>query len=165
MAEIRFRSPLVNEENQRFAWSGSKEEQVGRVLEGKKPMAVALFKDSEEAGKFIKKVKREGRSIGTEVVASLMTGMGYDKTYTQVVIANKGRLEQLFDLDTLLGDYVEALGPKLERELARQFENFKSTTLLSFSAGWDVEHVPPWVTGLILGYPVEETMGNFYYGV
>jgi hypothetical protein len=69
----------------------------------------------------------------------------------------------LFDLDALARDYVEN-GIFTPEEMAAQIARYGPHDLIDFAEGWDVEDVPAWVTGLILGYPVENTISLYRMG-
>jgi hypothetical protein len=125
-------------------------------------MSVTLLNKEVDSDWFVDQVQKTAESMGASVDISVLPDKGYDGSYTQVIVANQGTLEELFDLDALLGDYVDALGPTSRSALRRQFLTYRKFRLVEFADGWDVEDVPPWVTGLILGYPVKRTIKGYY---
>lgn len=154
---------MVNDANQDLCggWSmsdsGFADDQdriLDRVARGLKPAGV-LYYDSEEEANIVSQVAKEKAGLLAKVVKT--------EIEFSVFVATKGTLEELFDLDALSDDYVDS-GAVSEDVMQSEMEEFADRQLISFSEGWDVEDVPPWVTGLILGYPVENTISLYLEG-
>lgn len=161
---LRFASRMVNDDNQGLAggwWEGdigddeAEEAKIAkRVLAGLKPMGVLYFypeDEGEPAG--VAEGYKGRKNIDVKVIPVERGG-------TEVILARKGTLHELFDLGALYRDYEEASVVPTE-VLQEQFKEYENWRLIDFAEGWDVEYVPPWGTGLILGYPVENTISLY----
>jgi hypothetical protein len=70
-------------------------------------------------------------------------------------ICCRGKLDELFDLDTLATDY-----SKFVPYIVGEILSYKNVQLESFLGDkWDDQG---WLTGLILGYPIENTISRIY---
>lgn len=75
----------------------------------------------------------------------------------QVIICQKGTLNNLFDLESLKKDYADFA------EAVKDIEIKKNKKLSDYKNAWDVdEGAELWETGLILGYPIENTLSLYY---
>lgn len=152
---INFSSIMINDTNQHLCggWFIDEIDDVNqttfdRVLAGVKPMGVVSYdKDEELDLKRYKQACEQG--LPTYI----------SKTEKCLYVCQNGTLSQLFDLATLKTDY-QANIPYLNWD---QFDEFKDRELKSFFTGWDWEEVPIWVTGLILGYPIENTIAIYRF--
>lgn len=159
---IRFRSPMVNDMNQDLCggWAPLYQTKgpVDRVLDWKKPMGIEGFWEDEkkEADALFKKLK----SVRSVDIRRKTRHLDKSTVY-DVIVANKGKLKDLFDLDVLSDDYSNYAFYDFP-EISKQMKTYKNYRLIDFAQGWDIEDVPPWVTGLILGYPIENTISRFY---
>lgn len=161
--KLHFRSPMVNDKNQDlcggwFIHGDIKEGEtvndvlMRRVIAGKKPMAILHFFPEERELAELNETELMDEGLAADLVKK---SNGWN-----VVVAQHGILRDLFDLDALARDYVEN-GIYTAEEMAEEIELYGSHDLIDFSEGWDVEDVPPWVTGLILGYPIENTISIY----
>jgi hypothetical protein len=172
--ERTFQSPLVNDYNQHLAggwyWryreDGSlrgknefnNETILERLIAGRKPLGGFLFWDDQ----------REKKEIFLQNLANL------NLSYTSIrerdteyfAVSRKGRLGELFNFDYFINDYIalengsgcRILGP--HAHLARFLGSTAGNNLESYLS---FDHLHPVstfdfiITGLILGYPVENT--------
>jgi hypothetical protein len=68
------------------------------------------------------------------------------------------RVGDIGDLGALRADYADVPGLGLD---LGEFERVADRKLSSFFGGWDSPPLPLWLTGLILGYPVENTISIY----
>lgn len=150
---IKFKSKMVNDENQHFCggWSVpgkdlSDKALLNRVIQDKKPFGFLTYDDSSEFDYYMDKIKK----------AKLDYFTGKNKHgFNFIEFAHKGTLESLFDLKTLKQDY-------MDNNIAINTNEYASKKLSDFfSMNWDIETNPMWVTGLILGYPIENTISLY----
>ena len=72
------------------------------------------------------------------------------------------RVQDIGELEALIGDYTSS-APAFTPVFNAEFLKHGSRKLSSFLGGkWDVEDCPLWLTGLILGYPVENTISLYF---
>ena len=160
--KIHFKNKMVNDKNQDLCggWfmddCGFEEQQmrlIDRVGAGLKPMGV-LHYDSRPLAFQVANAIRNGTNLDVKVT----------KTHNyEVALAQHGTLVELFDLDALALDYIDN-GIFTSADMARMVTKYSHHRLIDFSEGWDVEDIPAWVTGLILGYPVENTISLYRMG-
>lgn len=169
-----FQSPMVNDYNQHLAggwyWGyredGSprakneynNETILDRLMTGRKPLGGLRFWD--DTGE--KKEKCLQKLAGTDL--SYLHSMDGGEVF--FVVSRKGKLGDLFNLNNLIGDYATlekgsgccVLGPPLclERFLA-SIAGLELESYLSFDHLLPVSVFDFLVTGLILGYPPENT--------
>jgi len=160
---LKFKNIMINDMNQNFCggWGlnnfpllSDDNYLLERVLKGFKPMGVFIF-DKENKYKIdtlLEKVNTE------KFFTKIIKYKGHNKKYIEVIVAVKGKLKDLFDLKLLQEDYrnnnieinLEDVG---ERELSYYFNE------------WDHQDenskIKLWETGLILGYPIENTISIF----
>ena len=158
---IGFKNEMVNDMNQHFCggWSLtdvdlSNEALLERVLQGKKPMAVLSAWKKEDL-EFV-----AGRVDDTKYYSDSgqyeLTGAFY------TIVAVKGKLKDLFDLPLLFRTYKE-------NDIHIDIEEHENKTLKDFFSDWDAQdadsEIDTWVTGLILGYPIQNTISIYRDGV
>lgn len=158
---MEFKSKMVNDINQHFCggWSlsdldTSNPALLDRVLHGKKPMAVLSAwkkEDLEFCDKLIDKQKYYVHSYQYKFTNAFFT-----------LVAVKGKLKELFDLQLLYETY-------RENDIEIDVDEYKNHTIEDFFNDWDAQdaasEIEPWVTGLILGYPIENTISIYRVGV
>jgi hypothetical protein len=152
---IRFKSPMVNDYNQHLCggWrvvgvDYSDKGLIMRVAVGLKPFA-SIYPSSKELDEYIEYIKQ--------------TNLDYSYEFREkrpdsphcILVCRKGTLGELFDLDTLRRDY-------MKNNVKIDIESVRNKELNEYFSGWDVEYVKPWETGLILCYPIENTISIFY---
>ena len=149
---IKFKSEMINDMNQHFCegWSIdgldlSNKELLNRVLQGKKPMAVIDEWEKSNLEIYDKLVDKNLFHISNPIK--------YEKTRAHyIIVAVKGKLKDLFDLNILYETY-------LENGISIDIDTYKDMSLDNFYYNWD--DVALWVTGLILGYPIENTISIY----
>lgn len=160
--KIHFKSWMVNDANQDLCggwfmgdmtYLDIQSTILQRVVRGLKPLGV-LHRDRKVDAEGIAGEMRRFPWIDTKVVKS---------HNWEIVVARGGTLEELFDLESLTRDYIEneVIG---EVAFLDAVAKYAPRLLIDFAEGWDVEDVPGWVTGLILGYPVENTISLYLMG-
>jgi hypothetical protein len=158
---IKFESKMVNDTNQHFAggWSISgldlsNNALLNRVLEGKKPMGVISEWKEENLDKYNSLIDKKQFYV---------TKSSYKNSKAfYLIVATKGKLKDLFDLNSLYETY-------LENNISINVEKYKNKTLKDFFEDWDAQdygsNIDYWITGLILGYPIENTISIYREGV
>ena len=158
---IRFKSPLVNDVNQLVCggWGVVPNMRVvyEQLLSGRKPFGEtggweddkALEARLHSAG-FLTKLSRRGEGDGFELLA-----------------CRPMPVNEIGDMGDLYRDYYDALSedmPDALDSLLKEMEKYQKWTLDKFFSGWDTPPLPRWLTGLILGYPVENTISIYRQG-
>lgn len=158
-----FSNKMINDTNQHFCggWTmsdldSSNQALLDRVLKGNKPMAVISAwkkEDLEFCDGLVDKRKFYSYSGQYKVTNAFYT-----------IVAVKGKLKDLFDLQSLFVTYKE-------NDIYIDIEEHKNKTLKDFFNDWDAQdddsEIEYWVTGLILGYPIENTISIYRdeYGI
>jgi hypothetical protein len=165
---IRFRSKMVNDKNQHLCggWWFSGLENTNLWIErqlvaGRKPLGAMIFSGQEiENAEDIACAERL-RAAGLIV----RTGPSFVRGHRIVEACHDIRVGEIGDLGDLVADYIES-GEILDEDidaLCKEFEVYSRRKLKSFlGKKWDTEHNPLWVTGLILGYPIENTISCYH---
>ncbi|HEY6143768.1 MAG TPA: hypothetical protein VIV55_10190 [Flavobacterium sp.] len=154
---IKFESKMVNDINQHFCggWSISgldlsKTALLNRVLHGEKPMAIISEWEEVNLEPYIKLIDKEQFYVNKFKYKS--------SSSFNLIVATKGKLKDLFDLNVLYETY-------LENDISINIEPYKDKTLEDFFDDWDAQDddsmIEFWVTGLILGYPIENTISIY----
>lgn len=184
-----FRSKMVNHHNyNEFVQGGDDRELVQRVIDRKKPFAsvVSGEEDLELMRDLHNRAKRE-RHLVVSPLYLLVTHYntpGLIESSSQLVfnVAQKGTLDELFDLAELARFYDESGYPEVANDIIIRKRHLK---LSHYFKDWDWQQrcakfsgsyarwpwekprnppVEPWETGLILGYPPELTIDAYYWG-
>lgn len=144
-SNLQFKSKMVNDMNQHYCggWGvnniidQSDKACFMRVMNGLKPLAILNQYDGLieliDHTKFDHKIVK--RSNG----------------YSYLAVAPKEPIEELFDMPTLMQDY-------FDNGMFFTFEEFAKHPIKDFFEGWDVEDLGVPKTGLILGYPIENSI-------
>lgn len=156
--QLRFRSPMVNDANQDLCggwhvhdWDFDENaEIVQRVMAGLKPFGVAHALDAAEAARLQRAARARG--FDTKVFDHWQPGQ------RNLAVAQPATLRELFDLDALLADYI-ANNVAHPDALRDEFATYADHRLIDFAETYD--DAPMWVTGLVLGYPVENTISLY----
>jgi len=154
--KIHFKSPMVNDFNQHLSggwfmaeiptYNDVRKHILQRVINRKKPLGVIYCKSLEKTKQLCKNAKSRGLFCEYKE---------RDDDY-QVIICQKGTLNDLFDLESLKKDYAYF------EEVVQDIEVKKNKKLSDYKNAWDVdEGVELWETGLILGYPIENTLSLY----
>lgn len=162
---IRFKSKMVNDKNQHLCggwmFAGLEKENLHierQLIAGRKPLGMMCF--WADTGSFdARECARRLRAAGLNVKTSDRGDM------IDVEACQDIRVGDIGDLGDLICDYVEG-GIYDGDDLCREMNLNSSRKLKSFlGRRWDVEHNPLWLTGLILGYPVENTISCYHDAV
>lgn len=158
---IQFQHAMVNDENQNLCggwhldWEDENDKILSRVADGLKPLGIAHAIESRAE---VEQLVRQLEADGLDVKVTPSPVRGWD-----IAVAHPGTLGEVFDLSTLAEDYVASGGISSD-QMAREIAQYTHRSLISFAGKYDVDAVPPWVTGLILGYPVENTISLYLRG-
>jgi hypothetical protein len=166
---IRCKSRMVNDANQNLCggWfmDGATGDTINREIEkrliaGKKPLGIMVFweEDATEAKACAARLKAAGLIVRTS------TGWRHGQRIVEA--CHDIRVGEIGDMGDLIADYIEsgAIPDGNIDALGKEFNILSCRKLKSFLGGkWDIEDCPPWLTGLILGYPVENTI-SLYHG-
>jgi hypothetical protein len=151
---IRFRSPMVNDFNQNL-WTQHptsdipdiNEAIVQQLLQGKKPLGEAQFHDEIKAADAAQRLCEAGLLVNRQ------SWKGEDHVTYSIEACHDLRLRDLGSLQDLRADYTSAGLP------FRSEKYHAGRTLASYFGGkWNSDRTPQWVTGLVLGYPIENTI-------
>jgi hypothetical protein len=162
---LRFKHRMVNDANQdlcggwcmmpprktasvyaRKGYTADSDEVLRRVAKGLKPLGIAhAIKDRAVADRLADDLTKKGLDVRI-----LDDGFGG----WNIAAAQPKTLRDLFDLDALTDDYV-ANGI----DIRSQVPQYANRRLISFAKDYD--DVAPWVTGLILGFPIENTISLY----
>jgi len=146
---LLFKNKMVNDTNQNLCggWAYFKDNNAEiwkRVKKGLKPMGTLHFwaKNEAEALAMFKDIKKEGKKFHSQ----------YEKSDDRITIlvSVRGKMKDLFDLDSLIQDYAN-----IDIDLDEEIRAVANMEINKFFENWDNEI---WLTGLILGYPIENTM-------
>jgi hypothetical protein len=152
---LTFRSKMVNDANQDlcggwYRFADENKELVRRLREGLKPMISMPGDDKLELDTLAKQLKKEGYAVKR-----------YRSDWGMEFLdaCHKGKLSDLFDMERLIYDYSINVAPELGEEI-RCMSNTRIEKYLG-NFKWDDLG---WLTGLILGYPIENTISIIYGG-
>lgn len=159
--KINFKSKMVNDVNQHFAGGWhlndmdlSNSTLLDRVLKGKKPIGIISELKKDDLKKNLSKI--DGRKFHHQVFKIVKSGAFY------LAVAPKGKIKNLFDLETLKKDY-QSNGFLIDIKKAGEKE------LKDYFQDWDAQDneskIEFWETGLILGYPIENTISLYKGGI
>lgn len=157
---INFKSEMVNDINQLHCGGWlilpgidlSEKALLERVLSGKKPMAILHGKSNEDYDKMLLSVDQNKFYVAKNI-----------KYEGRILVARKGKIKDLFDLDTLDKDYLDSgIVSNLKSRMGNK-------TLESYFYDWDAQDKDSKITypetGLILGYPIENTISLLLGGI
>lgn len=173
---IRFKSRMVNDANQHLCggWfmDGATGDKINREIErrliaGRKPLGIMVFWEEagygggdDEAEACVKRLKAAGLAVKTS--NEWRSGM------RTVEACHDIRVGEIGDMGALIKDYIEsgAIPEGSIDSLCKEFTIHSSRKLKSFLGDkWDIEDCPQWLTGLILGYPIENTISCYHDAV
>ena len=157
---IRFSSPLVNDFNQHLCggWSMSDikdetEATLQQLVAGRKPFAWIFFGPDQEATVLAARQRLEAAGLVTDLRERACQGHQTDHDGWDFLACRDIRVREIGDLRALSEDYADLpavdVWPYADRALSTFFD------------GWDSPPLPLWLTGLILGYPVENTISCY----
>lgn len=152
---IKFQNKMVNDINQHFCggWTmsdldSSNQALLDRVLEGNKPMAAVTAWNKEDLEFCDSLVDKRKYYFYSDQY--LLTGAFY------TLVAVKGKFKDLFDLQSLYETYKE-------NGIDIDVNEHENKTIQDFFEDWDGHdyNIELWVLGLILGYPIENTISIY----
>jgi hypothetical protein len=121
---------------------------------GLKPLGELTFESKLDATQGVERLKAAG--LDTKMTRGHLNGLG--KHWWHVEACQPIRVRDIGDLELLKLDYADAF-PAAANEISAEVEHFADRRLKSFfGRRWDAEDCPLWLTGLILGYPVENSI-------
>ena len=139
---------IYNEGFRRATYWDKDGESLRRVLKGLKPFGTVSHGEKKTLDQMARKLKKKGFAM-----RRLKTKNG-----ECLEVCRKGKLSDLFDMEALARDYEIHVSPRVAKEI-RKSSNLRLESFLGNK--WDGKL---WLTGLILGYPVENTMSLCYIG-
>jgi len=168
-----FCSPMVSPENQDLCGGETQDYCINtriaeRLIAVKKPFG-AMHGLREEVERLSSMLSEHSHLVVRPIEE---THQMYHGMYHMVIACQRGTLGELFDLEALAGAYrVCGLSGIADHILGRS--NFAERTLEGYFEDWDFQDaelakpqrlptVHAWETGLILGYPVRETIERCY---
>lgn len=150
---IIFKNNMINDMNQHFCggWSisgldTSDSALLSRVFDGKKPIAIITIHNEKQKYDYIDRI--DNTKYDYKLCIYPITKCEY------LAISPKGKLKDLFDLETLKKDYND-------NNINIDIKSVEDKELKDYFDGWDIEDVNLWETGLILGYPIENTISLY----
>lgn len=151
--DLSFKHVATNDYNQHLCggWSLYKHppfEEVDRVTLGLKPVGISHTRDLLEAEVKQKEIINKG------FMATVMKSTWNDLYF--ITASPHGTLQEFFpNLDDLIKDY-QRIGLTYDADAIEKYKNVKFDT---FHGGrYDVKDHPSCIVGLILGYPIENTV-------
>ena len=161
---IHFQSPMVNDFNQHLCggWNMSdivdeRDATIRQLVDGHKPFASITFWQDQEAKARSGLERLEAAGLVTELRRREWQGWNSDHVW-DLLACHDMRVRDIGDLRALCEDYQQIFETGLEQEEIAPFADVPLGTLFD---GWDFSPLPLWLTGLILGYPVENTISLY----
>lgn len=146
---LLFKNKMVNDDNQHLCggWGYFKDNNAEiwkRVKKGLKPMGTLHFwaEDEAKALAMFKEIKKEGKKFHSLYKKR--------KDRITILVSVRGKMKDLFDLDSLIKDYAN-----IDIDIEEDVQAVANMEINKFFEDWDNND---WLTGLILGYPIENTM-------
>jgi hypothetical protein len=161
---IRFQSPMVNDFNQHLCggWSMSdiadgRDATIRQLANGHKPFGSITFWQDQEANARDGQQRLEAAGLVTELRKREWQGWNSDHVL-DLLSCHDIRVCDIGSLSALREDYTEIFEMGLEPQ---EISPHADRPLATFFDGWDSPPLPLWLTGLILGYPVENTISLY----
>jgi hypothetical protein len=162
--EICFQSPMVNDLNQHLCggWSMSdigneREATIDQLIMRRKPFASIIFWQTQRAEAEAGRERLQTAGLVTELRKLNWKGWNSDHVWC-LLACHDIRVRDIGDLAALQKDYAQMIEADL---LRNDIESFGDIHLANFFDGWDSPPLPLWLTGLLLGYPIENTISLF----
>ena len=161
---IQFQSPMVNDFNQHLCggWSMSditneRDATIQQLANGYKPFGCITFWQDQEPKGLSGQKQLEAAGLITELRRREWHSCKSNHVW-DLLACHDIRVGDIGDLRALREDYAATFETGLEQEKAAPFAELP---LATFFDGWDSPPLPLWLTGLILGYPVENTISLY----
>lgn len=159
---VRFKSRMVNDANQHlcggwtyFGYENDSDEIERRLIAGRKPMGSMCDWSKAAADDRAKRLRAAG-------LVAKVSRNAHIKGLWNIEACHDIRVRDIGDLGALIGDYTASV-PAFTPEFNAEFLKHGSRKLSSFLGGrWDIENCPLWLTGLVLGYPIENTISLYF---
>jgi len=155
--KILFKSKMLNDMNQNLCGGWFLKDMANtnvwierQLIRGRKPLGEMHFLDAGEAREAAKRLKAAGLIVK---VSNWGDGGRSVEACQDATVGDIGNLASLVD------DYNEA-GCVDARLMLREIGSIGGKPLKSFFGKWD-DGQPLWLTGLLLGYPVENTISIY----
>lgn len=156
---IKFKHKAVNDYNQHLCggwtlYDHIEFEEIEQVAKGLKPVGISHSRN-------LSKIKKKVAELTDKGLLVTYTKNDFIKGLYNITASVKGKLKDYFDLNTLAKDY-EKNG--LSGKNIIRYKNVKFSAF--HNDEYDIEYHPMEITGLILGYPIENTialMKHHYY--
>ncbi len=156
---VKFKHPAVNDYNQHlcggwFVYDHKEFEEVDRVVAGLKPVGVSHCRDLNKTEEKQKEILSKG------FMASIFKSTWNDLYF--LTASPYGKLKDFFpNLDDLKEDYLCYRLPYCVEDI----ERYKNVDFKSFhNFKFDKENHSSCIVGLILGYPIENTIALYHMG-
>ena len=130
---------------------------IEQMLLGKKPFALIGYYPDNHSKALDAQQRLMSAGLVTELRKQEQQSYYFDHLWSLHACQNI-RVKDIGDLSALQEDYDSWLSPGL---LSDGIAEFADKNLSFFFNGWDITDIPLWLTGLILGYPVENTMSIY----
>jgi len=149
---LKFKHKAVNDHNQHLCggWSVYPRvefEEIDRVEQGLKPVGISYTYNLDLAKAKIENLISKG------FLATYTTRIFNNKEMYNVTASVTGTLGEFFDMDTLAADY------KRCRLMNNEIIKYKNVNFSEFhNDNYDCDKHPLEITGLILGFPIENTI-------
>lgn len=166
---IQFKNSMVNDMNQNLCggWgifeSGNEEDLfiLSRIANKEKSFgSVYVWRNQpDKMAQYIEIVEKYNLPYFlNQRIPFFYEGKEYEMS-DELLVCQSGIMSDLFDLDTLQNDY-------FNNGIYIEIEEVRNKELKEYFNGWDryKNNVQPWETGLILGYPVENTISLYLEG-
>lgn len=158
---LDFKSDMINDMNQHFCggWTmsgidSSKSALLKRVLNKEKPLAIIFESEKEDLEKYLPNIDSEKFYFKVFRNPTTMS--------PHIAVSQKGKMKDLFDLATLKKDYED-------NGISIDVKKVENKTLEEYFDDWDAQDsyskIEYWETGLILGYPIENTISLYRGGI
>lgn len=163
---VGFESPMVNDFNQHLCggWFmpglDTRESILQRLVDGLKPFGTEVYYQDEKAAAERDLERLLAAGLKAELRRRAHATYRRGSYVWDLLAAQDMRVREIGDMGALAADYGPVLGP----DCARQLSAYADWRLARFFDGWDTPDLPTWLTGLILGYPIENTISLYLWG-
>jgi len=155
--KVNFKSKMINDINQDLCggWDCIRDvtefEETERVIRGLKPVGISSCTSEEETLQKVKEYRDKGFMVS--YWKREVDGMNF------ITVSPKGLLNEVFDMKTLSDDY---MNNELPHE-AKKIIEYKNKDFSEFHNDKYNKNHPTSIVGLVLGYPIENTISLELY--
>jgi hypothetical protein len=164
---IRFQSPMVNDINQHLcggwhvkALGDVNEAIVRQLLTGSKPFGVMNYWPNRHSEAVEAQKSLDSAGLVTDMRKREFKSWKYDHIW-DLQACHDIRVQDIGDLRALEADYAGALDTSSIIDFQVSIGDVGDLKLSVLFDGWDSPPLPLWLTGLILGYPIENTISLY----